>query len=206
MEIIVNIGEMDLNTVIGKKVRFDSYEETDVEDDLTLGDVVVKAVIDKAMASRYPSVEELVQRIREEQVRQATAEQLQAALAKPYRRTNVYGEVKGDEGTLAELIHEKVEQLLTTKHSYDRREDPVFGVVKESVAVYLQGRFTAQAEEAIQKYQANLLAAHHSRMAALVTKLEAEAQTRLGEYLKELDRGLAARTVEAMEGTSHDPA
>src|SRR5688572_415429 len=146
MEINVNIGEIDLNTVVGKKVY--TYQDGDgdyeegPESDLTLGDVVVKAIITKAMSQAYPSVQDLVTQIRREQVAEATAAQVKIAIEKPYRKTNLYGEVQSGETTLTELMLEHVTKVLTNKindpYSRNKGEDPLWVLISSVVTRQMQ--------------------------------------------------------------------
>lgn len=182
MEINVNVDNIDLNTVVGKKVR--SYQDGDgdyeegPEDDLTLGDVVVKAIITKAMRGSYPSVEELVKRIRAEQVAEATAAQVKLAIEKPYRKTNRYGEAQSGETTLTELMFEHVEKVLTTygKDGYnnrgDQKKDALWNLIVTVVTGNMQKEWQKRVEETVDRAAKVVVEAGEKKIQERLTELD----------------------------------
>ena len=181
MEINVNVDNIDLNTVVGKKVR--SYQDSDgdyeegPENDLTLGDVVVKAIITKAMSGRYPSVEEMVQEIRREQVAEATADAVKLAIEKPYRKTNRYGEAQSGETTLTELMFEHVEKVLTTygKDGYnsrgDEKKDPLWNLIVTVVTGNMQKEWQKKVQETVDRAAAVVIKAGEAKVQAKLDEL-----------------------------------
>jgi len=82
----------------------------------------------------YRSLTEHVRQLRDEEIRAAVAPEIEAALSKPLRKTNQYGEATGADTTLREMIGEEVrKQLAAPADRYDRKETVLQRVIKEEV-------------------------------------------------------------------------
>lgn len=190
MEINVNVGEIDLNTVVGKKASYSRDYEGDFhegpEEDLTLGDYVVKAIMDKAMNHSYPGVEALVSEIRREQIAQATAAQVKVAIEKPYIKTNAYGEAQSGQTTLAELMFEHVKKVLTTygKDGYnsrgDDKKDALWNLVVSVVTRHMQQEWEKKISEAVDKAVKVVVLAGEKKIQAKLDELDAALEANLG--------------------------
>lgn len=103
MDINLNIdfGDIDLNAEIGK--HYD--EDGDLIGGATLAAAVVQKLVAQAAREDYHSdLKYRVETIRDEEIRKAVAPMIQAAIDTPFRRTNAYGEAKGEEITIREYV------------------------------------------------------------------------------------------------------
>jgi hypothetical protein len=116
MNITVTVDEVTLDTIVHK-----GYDE---DDGRTLGEEMARQALERLTRDRedgWSSVREHVNRIRDEEIREAVRPLIAEALTKPFRKTNSYGEPVSGETTLSELIAAEAKRIVTQPaDSYNR--------------------------------------------------------------------------------------
>jgi hypothetical protein len=97
-------------------VTLDSVIHEGYENGVTIGDRVVAAIVDRLISDpdrgRWLAMRQQVDKIRDEQIRDAVRPLIEDALAQPFRKTTHYGEPTGPETTLRSLIVQEVQDYL----------------------------------------------------------------------------------------------
>lgn len=130
MNITVTVDEITLTAVIGDTVEYDEDGDAQVVGHKTVADLVATQIVDRLVkdTDRWPSLRERVTQIRDEEIRARIAPSIDAAVNKPIRKTNMYGEATGVETTLSELIVAEAQKFLTKNvDNYNRQKGSVLG-------------------------------------------------------------------------------
>lgn len=147
MDINLNIDfhDLDLNTEIGK--HYD--EDGDLVGGATLAGAVVQKLV--AQAAREPYHSDLtnrVQTIRDEEIRAAVAPAIEAALSTPFRRSNGYGEPKGEPITMREYIVEIAQKWMNERSGSGYSSDKGSNL-EVLVRSHVEAAFKAEIAEAV---------------------------------------------------------
>lgn len=168
---VENLEAVDLRTVIGTRTGGSylgdgDFERHDVP--MTLADAVVDKLVEKlAEDERYPSLRDLVQRVRESILREKLEPIIEEAINGEIRLTNEYGEPKGKATTLREYIVEEAKKLITrarrnARGGYDSLlQEVVDNKVRAALTNELKGVLQDEKQkvkELVQAHSANLMA------------------------------------------------
>ncbi|WP_441251156.1 hypothetical protein [Kitasatospora sp. McL0602] len=105
MNITIHVDEITLDTLVAKTVAFDEDGDAYETGEKTVGHLVAEQLVERLVKdSSWPSLREQVMQIRAEVIRERVTPLVDAALTRPLRKTNSYGEPVGPETTLSELI------------------------------------------------------------------------------------------------------
>ncbi|MFE2346436.1 hypothetical protein [Kitasatospora cineracea] len=151
MNITVTVDEITLTTVIGDIVEYDEDGDANVVGHKTVADLVAAQIVDRLVKDRdvWPSLRERVTQIRDEEIRTRIAPSIEAAVNKPIRKTNAYGEPTGSETTLSELIVVEAQKFLTKNvDDYNRQRGTVIG---QMIAAEVKRVFEQEIAEAVKK-------------------------------------------------------
>jgi hypothetical protein len=131
MEIEVNVNAPSLQSLI----------EEDYDGQETIGDRVVRQLVSTAVkGDNWKSFQKRVEEIRDSMIREAVATEIEAALSKPFTRTNQWGEPQGEETTLRQVLAEEAKRALSFArkggYSYDVPEEfkPLHRVIQVEAA------------------------------------------------------------------------
>lgn len=120
MEISVNVGgaeSIDLNTVLGQRPErvFLGHGDYDVRDQpFTLGDLVAERLVEKLSHDEsYPTLREMVQRVRADILREKLEPIVEEAIQGQLQLTNEFGEPRGPKVTLRQYIVDEAKKILT---------------------------------------------------------------------------------------------
>lgn len=158
-ELHVNAPTLDLNASVGGG--------------RTLADLIVRSALDRLVKDDpWSTVEDRVQRIRDEEIRDHVKAVIAEVLEGDLRRTNSFGEPVGKPTTLRELIVEEARQILIRRDdSYPRNGETVIGkLVREQVEV----AFKKELSGVIAEEKAKVVAAVRESAADLIAKAVTE--------------------------------
>jgi hypothetical protein len=161
MQITVQVDEVTLTTVIGDIVEYDEYDEdgdASVTGHKTVADLVATQIVDRLIkdADRWPSLRERVTQIRDEVIRERVTPSVEAALTRPIRKTNRYGEPTGAETTLSELIVDEARKVLTEPADKYRSEKG--SVLQHAIRTEVKAAFDAEIAAAVKKAREDVIA------------------------------------------------
>lgn len=139
----VDFKDIDLATEIGRVVD----EEGDVVGQSTLAGAVVQKLAAEASRQYRHELAQRVRDIRDEEIRLAIAPEIAEALNEPFRRTNAYGEPKGDPVTMREYIVEVVHQWMNERADSYRSEKGTN--IQALVRAQVEAAFKAEIAEAV---------------------------------------------------------
>lgn len=149
MNITVNVDEVSLSTSVADTLAYDE-EGNVVGESHTIGEIVAQKIVERlAKEDRYHELTRQVQEIRKEVIREAVRPQVEEALNKPFRRSNIYGEPAGEPVTLRELIVDEVRRVLkdpADKYNRDRGT-----VLEAAVHKEVEAAFASEIREAVKQ-------------------------------------------------------
>ena len=164
MDIKIEIAELTMDTVVSG-----DYHQTDEEDwarePVTLGEAVVRQVVDKHIPSETMNfLGRRISEIRAEVIREALAPIIAEAIDQGIQKTNTFGEPTGPVVTLRELIIAEVKKVMT---------EPIDRYSRDKGS-YVQSLVRAEVQGAIAKEMAAAMAAEKERAVAAVRAKGAE--------------------------------
>lgn len=168
MQINVTVDNVDLTTPVGTRPEYDSDGDYSGEVPKTLADLVAEKLAARLTKDdQYPRLRELVDRIRTEEIQAAIKPAIEAAIAKPIRKTNSWGESTGQETTLTELVVSEVRNVLEKRDSYDRAA-PTF--VQKIIRDEVTRALSQELKEAIAAEKTKVVAAVRAQAAELIAE------------------------------------
>jgi hypothetical protein len=111
----IDFKDIDLGMEIGRVID----EEGDVVGESTLAGAVVQKLAAEASRQYKTELAQRVREIRDEEIRLAIAPEIALALGEPFRRTNGYGEPKGEPVTMREYIVDVVQSWMNERDKYN---------------------------------------------------------------------------------------
>lgn len=139
----IDFKDVDLNTEIGE--HYD--EDGDRIGGFTLAGAVVQKLVKQAAREEYhQELKRRVETIRDEEIRKAVAPMIAEAITTPFRRTNAYGEAKGEEITIREAIVEAAQRWMNGRSdSYSGKGTNLEVLIRAQV----EAAFKAEIAEAV---------------------------------------------------------
>lgn len=166
MNITVQVDDISLATTVAEIVAFDEDGNPYPSGERTVADLVADQIMARLLKdSGWRTLAEQVQAIREEEIRAAVRPQIEEALQRPIRKTNIYGEPTGAETTLTEVIVEEARKALNAPtDSYGRRET----FLEKTVAAEVKKALSAEITDAVKKAREQVAAEIGSHVATAV--------------------------------------
>lgn len=174
MEITVNTDGIDLNTVIER-----GRDGTPI----TLADIVAEQLVERAVRDTnddyYRGLAARVRELREDEIRKAVRPAIDKALAEPLRQTNGYGEPKGPELTLIELIVEVARDVMAepVKDSYGRRSGDRT-LLQETIRTEAEKLLRDELKAELDQEKAKVVAAVQGKAADMIAQAVKEGISR----------------------------
>ncbi|MGW4695193.1 hypothetical protein ACWEO1_22755 [Kitasatospora cineracea] len=158
MNITITVDEITLNTVVGDIVEYDEDGDANVVGHKTVADLVADRIVERLVrdTDRWPSLRERVIQIRNEEIRAQVRPSIEAALTRPIRKTNTYGEPVGPETTLSELISEETRKYISEPADKYRTEKGT--VLQAAVRAEVKAAVAEQVAAAVAGFKGELLA------------------------------------------------
>lgn len=169
MDIKVEVGPIDLNTVIGEHRIYDDEEDGYRTEPVTIGQAVAKQVFaDLKRDTHYGALQREVLSLRTEEIRAQLEPIVRAAIDQPMRKTNTYGEPTGEPTTLRALIVAEVEALLKRPADQYSREKGTWlqALIREQVDKALR----AELAEVLKEEKEKVVAAVRGKAAELIAE------------------------------------
>lgn len=172
IKVDVQVGDVDLTTVIGERSRYDHDAEERVAEPVTLGDAVAARITAKLTAEEhYGVLRNKVVAMRDEEIRAQLAPIVATAIESNVQRTNTYGQAVGEPTTLTTLIIDEVKTYLSRTDGYgDRATNVLQKTIREAV------------DKAIRTELAAVIADEKARV---VTAVRAKAAELIAQAVKE---------------------
>jgi hypothetical protein len=159
VDIKVEVGPIDLTTVVGEHRVYDDEAEEYRGSELTLGQAIAHKVFeDLRREDYYGDLKRKVAELRTEVIKEQIAPVITKALADPIQQTNQYGEARGKETTLRALIVEEVGRLLKSPADQYSRDK----------GTWLQALVRSEAEAALRKELGEVIAEEKAKVVAAV--------------------------------------
>jgi hypothetical protein len=194
MQIEVNVSGaegIDLNTELARRPvrRYLGDGDWDTQDEpYTLADMVAERLVEKlAQDERYPSLQDLVKRVRESVLREKLEPIIEDAINGPLQLTNEYGEARGPAITLREYIVGHVKKIITSSKRDHRGSST--SLLQEVVDNKLRTVMTNELKETFE--------AEKNKIKALIqaegAKIMAEALVNAAEAVRPATKGRPVR-------------
>lgn len=140
VNITITVDPITLDTVVAEVYGEDEDGDTYKAGEKTVAVLVAEQIADRLVKdARWPGLRERVTQVRDEEIRSRVAPLIEAALSRPLRVTNSYGEATGKETTLSELISAEAQKQLTKSgDAYDRNRG---SIVSQLIAAEVKKAF-----------------------------------------------------------------
>lgn len=155
MNIDIKIDELTVDTVIAKVFEYDEEGDITGEQGVKLGDAIRDRLF-KAVKDGNGWSDVLTQRIkaiRDEEIRVACRDEIQAALTTPIKQTNSFGESTGAPTTLREMILAEAKKALGRSGS---RYDSDKTLIEKVISVEVQKALTAEVKPILDQAKADV--------------------------------------------------
>lgn len=157
MNITIHVDELTLDTLVAKTIAYDEDGDAYETGEKTVGHLVAEQIVDRLVRDNsWPGLREQATQIRAEEIRAQVAPAIEAALARPTRRTNAYGEPVGAETTLSELISDEARKVLT--EPADRYRSEKGSVLQNAIRTEVKKAFDAEIAAAVKQAREDVIA------------------------------------------------
>lgn len=163
----INVTEVDLTSVIGEKRTYDEDGDYLRTEPMTLGDAVAERIVQALLRTEdFRSIAREAVDIRQDEIRERTRAEVEAALTGPVDLTNHYGERTGRTTTLREEVVRLASEALKVDHraSHARDLTPVQRIIRDEVDRAL----TNELKAAVDDEKAKVVAAVRAKAADLI--------------------------------------
>jgi hypothetical protein len=158
IEVTVDVDKIDLNTVM--------HEGDDYERSETLADIIADKAMERLVKSAgWKSVEDRVSEIRDGEIRSRVAALVEEAMKEPTQRTDGWGNPKGPQTTLREMVMEAATTVMQARSGGYGSETVAQKIVREEVST----AFRKELAEAIAAEKAKVVALVRAEAARLIT-------------------------------------
>lgn len=170
MNIIVNVDNVSLDSVIGEHARYDEDGDYIGTSGKTLADLVAATIATELKkTNEFTTAKKRIFEIRDSEIRERARELVAAAIEQPMRRTDGYGNPVGDPTTLAEVIVAQAHDYLTKRvdDGYRSNGETVLQKACREAVVKAIG---AELSEVIAEEKAKVVAAVRAKAAELIAE------------------------------------
>jgi len=165
VDIKVEVGPVDLTTVIGEHRIYNGDDDEYQAEPMTLGDAIARQIFDDLRReSHYGELKRTVTTLRADVIKEQIAPVVAKALAEPIQKTNQYGEATGKPTTLRELIVDEVQRLLKQPADQYSREK----------GTWIQALVRTEVEAALRKELGGVIADEKAKVVDAVRGKAAE--------------------------------
>lgn len=149
MEIKVTVEDIDLKVVIG-----DRWDDEGERVNATLGDRIAEEIVNRIMRDAgWRDFVQHVQDIRDEEIRTSARAEIAAAITKPFKKTNPFGEETGETTTLRESIAKQAREVLLSAnkggYNMSREAEDLSKLIKREAANAVTTLLKKEMEEEI---------------------------------------------------------
>lgn len=181
MQITVNVSDVDLDTVISTETAYEDGEPVGGRV-VTLRDAVVQEIARQALArekrEQWRPLSTAINDVRTELLRELLLPQLTEALTKPITPTDGFGQPKGTQTTLTEIITRQFRELLAERVDKRGNTDTYH---RDTTSTRLQWMIRTAVQDVVKDDLAAELAAAREE---LRETLQATAAAKLAEAVK----------------------
>jgi hypothetical protein len=155
MKIDIKIDELNVNSIVETIMERDEDGAVVGRTGVTLGDAIIERLASEIKKGQgwHDGILNRIKTIRDEEIRVAVRDELQAALTTPLQATNSFGERTGAPTTLREMIFKEAQKALGTTGS---RYDSDKSMIEKILAVEIPKALAAEVKPILDKAKADI--------------------------------------------------